>query len=329
MPRPKTRTPELREHVVRTAVALIASDGVDRFTTRRVAAGASTSTPAVYELFGDRGGLVREVFFEGFRILGRELRGIAPTDRPRADLVEMIAAFRRFHVEHAGMARVMFARPFPDFDPSGDEAAAGRAVREHVVARVRRAIDAGDIAGDATDIAHVLLALAQGMASVEVAGWLGTSAASVERRWALAVDAVLEGLRPSDPGPGPRVGAAVAAHRRGPERLPVTARFGRMARITILQNSKDAVEYKAGQVIFSQGDPAEEMYVVVEGTVDIVISGQQVGMAGPGEAFGEMALLEDAPRSATAVARVDSPRCRSTSAASSSWSRRHPTSRSS
>jgi hypothetical protein len=38
------------------------------------------------------------------------------------------------------------------------------------------------------------MALAQGMAAVEVAGWLGTSNASVERRWTLAIDAVLDGL---------------------------------------------------------------------------------------------------------------------------------------
>ena len=48
--------------------------------------------------------------------------------------------------------------------------------------------------GDATDVAHVLLATAQGMAAVEVAGWLG-SKALVDRRWRLAVDAVLAGLR--------------------------------------------------------------------------------------------------------------------------------------
>ena len=53
------------------------------------------------------------------------------------------------------------------------------------------------LAGDATDIAHVLLALAQGLAAQEVAGWLGTSRASVDRRWALAVDAVLDGLGPA------------------------------------------------------------------------------------------------------------------------------------
>ena len=61
---------------------------------------------------------------------------------------------------------------------------------------MQRAIEARAIDGDPTDISHVILALAQGMAAVEVAGWLGTSSASVERRWTLAIDAVLDGIRP-------------------------------------------------------------------------------------------------------------------------------------
>jgi CRP/FNR family transcriptional regulator, cyclic AMP receptor protein len=78
-----------------------------------------------------------------------------------------------------------------------------------------------------------------------------------------------------------------------------------MARITILQNSRDAVDFKAGQVIFSQGDPAEHLYVIVDGAVEINVSGTVVGSAGPGEAFGEMALIANAPRSGTAIAKVD------------------------
>jgi hypothetical protein len=40
----------------------------------------------------------------------------------------------------------------------------------------------------------VLLALAQGLAAQETAGWLGTSKASIDRRWKLAFDATLDGL---------------------------------------------------------------------------------------------------------------------------------------
>jgi len=94
------------------------------------------------------------------------------------------------------LAEVMFSRPIADFDPGPDELRAGGSVRELVVARVQRAIDVGVVAGDATDIAHALVALAQGLAAQETAGWLGTSKASMDRRWTLAVRAMLDGLTP-------------------------------------------------------------------------------------------------------------------------------------
>ena len=74
MPRPKQRTPELRDHVLHVALATLAADGVTGFTTRNVARQAQTSTPAVYELFGDKAGLVREVFFEGVPAAGEPSR---------------------------------------------------------------------------------------------------------------------------------------------------------------------------------------------------------------------------------------------------------------
>jgi len=85
------------------------------------------------------------------------------------------------------LAEVMFSRPFADFDPGPDELVAGSAVREFIVAKVRRSIDAGVLAGDEIDIAHVLVALAKGSRRQENAGWLGTSTASVDRRWSLAI----------------------------------------------------------------------------------------------------------------------------------------------
>lgn len=194
MPRPKQRTPELREHVLSVALALLASDGAAALTTRRVAERAQTSTPAVYELFGDKGGLIRELFFEGFSRLRARLAELEPCDEPRSDLEAMLAAFRSYVRENPVLASLMFSRPFADFDPGPDERAAAAAVREAFVGAVDRAIRAGDMAGDATDGAHVLLALAQGLAAQESAGWLGTSAEATDRRWALAVRASLDGL---------------------------------------------------------------------------------------------------------------------------------------
>jgi hypothetical protein len=88
----------------------------------------------------------------------------------------------------------MFSRPFADFDPGPAERKAGDMVRLFIVGRVRACLDAGIIAGDEADIAHVLVSMTQGLVATEAAGWLGSSRASIERRWDLAVQAVLDGL---------------------------------------------------------------------------------------------------------------------------------------
>lgn len=196
MPREKLRTPELRDHVLRVALDMLARQGVAGFTTRKLAQEAETSTPAVYELFGDKAGLVRAVFFEGFVRLRRHFDQLEPSDDPHADLVELIEIFRGFVRENPELTQVMFSRPFADFDPGPTELQAGRAVREFIIGQVRRGVDAGVLDGDPTDIAHALLALVLGLASAEMASRLGTTAASVDRRWRLAVGALLGGFRP-------------------------------------------------------------------------------------------------------------------------------------
>ena len=197
MPRPKHRTPQLRDRVLQAAVDMLTNDGVAGFTTRKVAEGAGTSTPAVYELFGDKAGLVREMFFEGFRMLYRRLDELGATGDLRADMVAVMPVLRQFAQDNPALARLMFSRPFAEFDPGPSERRAGAAMREFIVTRVRRCIDAGIISGNPTDIAHILLAIAQGLILQETAGWLGTSSASMNRRWNLATAALVNGLSPA------------------------------------------------------------------------------------------------------------------------------------
>jgi CRP-like cAMP-binding protein len=67
------------------------------------------------------------------------------------------------------------------------------------------------------------------------------------------------------------------------------------------------VPHDAGEVIFREGDAGTVMYVIESGEVEISRStrGQQpVALLGPGDFFGEMAILEDQPRFATATART-------------------------
>ncbi len=206
MPRTKQRTPELKDRLLRSAIARLEADGLPGLTVRRVAGDARTSAPALYELFGDRAGLVGAIFDEGFRRLSAVLAEAEETADPIADLRACIAAFRAFVLGNPALAEVMFSRPYTDFDPGPDELAAARRTRELIVTRVRRCIDASLLAGDPVDISHVLFALARGLGVQEAAGLLGSSAASRERRWNLALDATLAGLAGPQPSgsPSPR-----------------------------------------------------------------------------------------------------------------------------
>ena len=60
--------------------------------------------------------------------------------------------------------------------------------------------------------------------------------------------------------------------------------------------------YKAGEVIFREGDPAEEMFVVKSGVVEIRLGNRVLDTLSERSIFGEMALIDSGPRSATAIA---------------------------
>ena len=70
-------------------------------------------------------------------------------------------------------------------------------------------------------------------------------------------------------------------------------------------NNIDAQSFKAGGVIFREGDEARELFVIKSGQVRIQIGNRTVTELGADSIFGEMALIDNEPRSATAVAVTD------------------------
>ena len=118
------------------------------------------------------------------------------------------------------LAEVMFSRPFTDFDPTADEAKAAVTVRRIFVRHVRTAVDARVLAGDPTDIALVFFTFVEGLAAAENARRLGSSKQSVDRRWRLAVNALLRGLSAESDA------TATATSRRNPTR-PVRRKSAR------------------------------------------------------------------------------------------------------
>jgi CRP-like cAMP-binding protein len=67
----------------------------------------------------------------------------------------------------------------------------------------------------------------------------------------------------------------------------------------------DAQRVKAGGIIFREGDKADQLYVIKSGQVRIQIGNRSVAELSANSIFGEMALIDNEPRSATAIAATD------------------------
>jgi CRP-like cAMP-binding protein len=71
--------------------------------------------------------------------------------------------------------------------------------------------------------------------------------------------------------------------------------------LEIFRDWEDTEEHDAQTVIFSERDPADVMYVVLAGEVELTLHGEPLGAEGEGGIIGEMAMINSATRNATAT----------------------------
>lgn len=71
------------------------------------------------------------------------------------------------------------------------------------------------------------------------------------------------------------------------------------------KNGADTVKFGENEIIFRQGDPGDFMYIIKEGEISLNIGNTVEYIAVSGEFIGEMSLIDESPRSATAVAEND------------------------
>jgi CRP-like cAMP-binding protein len=75
--------------------------------------------------------------------------------------------------------------------------------------------------------------------------------------------------------------------------------------LRLIASKATPLDIAAGRTIIEEGAPGKEFFVIDEGTALVKRNGRKVATLGPGQAFGELALLDGGPRTATVVADTD------------------------
>ena len=72
----------------------------------------------------------------------------------------------------------------------------------------------------------------------------------------------------------------------------------------LFRKEADTLQIAPGDFLFKEGDKRDVMYVILEGEMEIRLGSYVVETAVPGALIGEMALIDDSPRAANAVAKT-------------------------
>jgi CRP/FNR family transcriptional regulator, cyclic AMP receptor protein len=83
--------------------------------------------------------------------------------------------------------------------------------------------------------------------------------------------------------------------------VPIFAGCSRKELLTIAKVVR-TIEHDPGDAIAEEGQPGAGLFVIEEGEADVTIGGRTINHLGPGDFFGELALLDGGPRTATVVA---------------------------
>ena len=179
----------MRDRLVRVADEVLAAEGPDALSLRKIADLAETSTQAVYTRFGGKPGLADAMYRSGYRRLADALGALPENPDPIERLRALSLAYREVALANPEHYKLMTGRPIADYDPSHDSLRYAASTMEPLVDAVRAACDAGVIEGEARTVAMRLWAAGHGRVSLELQGLLDIDDDEANRYFDLLIDA--------------------------------------------------------------------------------------------------------------------------------------------
>jgi AcrR family transcriptional regulator len=195
MGRPRIYDARSAGDLLAAAERVVAAEGLDALSVRRVASEVGATTRAVYSLFGSKDGLVVALGARAFHLLEAALEALPATDDPAGDLVDGGAVvFRRFVLDHPALLRIGFQHEGMTRELACQFRDAADRAMEALMSRFARLADAGQLGSrDMEEAVCAYSALCEGLAAIELRKQMTPETA--ERLWRGALGALVAGWR--------------------------------------------------------------------------------------------------------------------------------------
>jgi AcrR family transcriptional regulator len=169
----RARTPTLavEDAIGRAAADLLAEDGPDALSIRRIAAKAGVAPMTVYNRFGSKQGVVDALFVRGFQQLEKVMNSFGETGSIEEDMVLAAHSYRRFAISNPTLYALMFSRAVPDYVPSEEAGLTASHTFMGLVNAVTPWVENGEIEdGDPIEIAQRIWESQHGAVMLELHG---------------------------------------------------------------------------------------------------------------------------------------------------------------
>ncbi len=135
----------LKRNMIEAAAAIMQESGPEAVTIRRVAEKMECPTKIIYNLFGSKEGLAKELFMEGCKLLADVFRAVPVQTDLKQYLLDLGQAYWNFSKDHTSYYMVMFGGAFSEFKPEEESLRAIVTALQQVINIITKAIEQGFI----------------------------------------------------------------------------------------------------------------------------------------------------------------------------------------
>lgn len=167
----------LRRSIIEAAALIMEESGPEAVTIRKVAEKMECPTKIIYNLFGSKEGLAKELFMEGCKLLAEAFRAVPVQTDLKPYLLDLGQAYWNFSKEHTSYYRVMFGGAFSEFKPEEESLQAIGTALQQITTIITKAIEQGFISEkDPILVVHLVWASLHGVIHLYLGGHIPNEA---------------------------------------------------------------------------------------------------------------------------------------------------------